>query len=360
MSSICHYNPKASAQPTSAFNMKTTEHPLSPPSLQELATVLQPALSSNYKTASISVSPCPDLRQPPFHLAAPGLSGRETIADIGGQPNLFPDPRLDRRWSMLSCARAMGLPPSGGMIIGAGAGPWFHLGTNSELAPNFAWEGTFEEVRNQSWFTKVAGEEKAVVCDRSRTTDCALMMNLYGSAGLPGDVLAVKAKGRKGEEKSFTECIRHALTAHYGKEKMVSLGGVFVVKSGKTKYHVMPDFPSKPSGQEYTFTSAKQLNDWLTYHEFATSEECPIVCLSVMHSADPDKKLGLRMEHTHCFTVDGSQRGGHYHYDFDGGEEEVEYEAYFNTAKVLYRIDKPEVSGTFRSGLKGRADSLHA
>lgn len=328
--------------------MKTTEHPLTPPSLVELTQILQPALSSNYNSSSISVSPCPDLRQPPFHLAARGLSGGECIADIGGQPNLFPDPRLDRRWSMVDCARSMGMSQSGGMIIGAGAGPWFHVGCNSEMAPNFAWEGSFGEVRNESWVTKVDGEKvgggAGVVCERSPSTDCALMMNLYGSAGLPGEVLKVSAKGRKGSEKSFTECIRHALTAHCGKERMVSLGGVFVVKSGRTNFHVMPDFPKKPEGQEHTFTSAKQLNDWLTYHDFSSSGKDPIVCLTVMHSADPDKTLGLRMEHTHCFTKDGSDRGGHYHYDLDEADEDVEYEAYFNTAKVVYRIDKPEVS----------------
>lgn len=323
--------------------MKTTEHPLSPPSLQELATTLEPTLKSNYKTSSIAVSSCPDLRKAPFHLAAAGISGRECIADIGGQPNLFPDPRLDRRWSMVSCARAMGMSQTAGMMIGAGAGPWFHLGTNSELAPNFAWEGAFEDVRNETYFTKVEEGSGEPRCERSGSTDCALMMNLYGSAGVQGEVLKISAKGRKGDEKSFTECLRHALTKHYGKDRMISLGGVFVVKRGNTKFHIMPDFPSKPEGQQYTFTSARQLNDWLTYHNFSTSEESPIVCLTVMHSADPDKKLGLRMEHTHCFTVDGSQRGGHYHHDLDGEDEDVEYEAYFNTAKVLYRIDKPEV-----------------
>ena len=231
---------------------------------------------------------------------------------------------------------------SGGMIIGAGAGPWFHLGTNSELAPNFSWQGTFGDVKNQTWFTKIEKEKGTTVCDRSPSTDCALMMNLFGSRGEAGDVLKVSAKGRKGEEKGFTECIRHALTKHYGKERMVSLGGAFVIKSGKTHYHVMPDFPKKPEGQDYTFKDAKQLNDWLTYHDFSSSEGKEIVCLTVMHSADPEKKLGLRMEHTHCYSVDGSQRGGHYHYDLEG--EEVEYEAYFNTAKAVYRIDQPEVS----------------
>ena len=39
----------------------------------------------------------------------------------------------------------------------------------------------------------------------------------------------------------------------------------------------------------------------------------------------------------------GDNTGGHYHYDVDD-EEEIEYEGYFNTARVLYRIDKPEYS----------------
>lgn len=322
--------------------MKTDEYPLSPPPLQELVEVLRPALEANYKDSSILVSPCPDLRQSPYHLAARGLSGRECIADIGGQPNLFPEPRLDTKYSMLSCARAMGMSQDRGMILGAGAGPWFHLHTNSELAPNFAWEGAFDDVKNLTWFTKVSKDDGSAVCDRSDSMDCALMMNLYGSAGLPGEVLKITARGRKGKEESFTDCVRHALTKTYGKDKTISMGGVFVIKSGRTNYHVMPDFPKKASDSQYTWTTAKQLNDWLTYHDFPSTPESPIVCLTVFHTADPDKCMGLRMEHTHCFTNDGSNRGGHYHYDLDG--EDVEYEAYFNTAKAIYRIDRPEVT----------------
>ena len=119
---------------------RTTEYPLSPPSLEELVSVLAPALESNYNDYSISIDTPPDLRQAPYHLAAEGLSGRECIADIGGQPNLFPEPRLDRKYSMTDCARQMGMSQKGGMIIGAGAGPWFQLNTNSELAPNFIGE----------------------------------------------------------------------------------------------------------------------------------------------------------------------------------------------------------------------------
>ena len=322
--------------------MKTDEFPLSPPSLDELAKVLKPALESNFKESSVSVAPCPDLQQAPFYLAAQGLSGREVVGDIGGQPNLFPDPRLDARYSMVDCARQMGMSPDRGMVIGAGAGPWFNLDTNSELAPNFSWEGAFDDVENLTWFAKVSKKDGSPVVGRSLTTDCALMMNLYGSSGLPGQVLKITGRARKGKEKSFTDCVRHALTEHYGKERTITLGGVFVIKSGKTNFHVMPDFPDKDASAQYSFTTAKQLNEWLTYHNFDSTPDSPIVCLTVFHSADPDKRIGLRMEHTHCFTVDGSHRGGHYHYDLEG--EDVEYEAYFNTAKAIYRIDRSEVT----------------
>jgi hypothetical protein len=78
----------------------------------------------------------------------------------------------------------------------------------------------------------------------------------------------------------------------------------------------------------------------------------------VLYSADPGKKLGLRMEvrmlrevvewlltcekHTHCALMDGRDVGGRYHGDVEG--EEVEYEGYFNVARTLYRVEKPEVT----------------
>ncbi|KAF2102862.1 DUF1907-domain-containing protein [Rhizodiscina lignyota] len=321
----------------------TTKHPLSPPSLEELAGVLAPALKANFEKASVSVETCPDLRKGPFYLAAEGLSGAECIADIGGQPNLFPEPRLEKKYSLMSMPKEMEMSPERGQLLGAGAGPFHVIGVNCELAPNLSWEGSFDNVNNLTCFTKVdkASDQNATICARSPTTDCALMMNLYGSSGLPGEVLKITARSRTGSQKSFTECIRRTLIEKYGDARPISIGGAFVIKTGKALFHVMPDFPSK---EELPFQSPEQLNDWLTYHEF----DAPIVCLSVFHSADPGKKLGLRMEHTHSFSAEGGIRGGHYHYDLElkqhPGIEEVEYEAYFNTAKVIYRIDKPEVT----------------
>ncbi|TKA77133.1 hypothetical protein B0A55_04102 [Friedmanniomyces simplex] len=192
-------------------------------------------------------------------------------------------------------------------------------------------------------FTEKDGKAD-VVCRPSPSTECALMMNLFGSAGDTGPVLKITARGRRGETKSFTERIRRAVGETYGAERQVSLGGVFVIKKGRALYHVMPDFPP---AEKLPFTDRHELNRWLTYHEFPA----PMVCLAVFHSADPEG-LGLRMEHTHCFSaVEGRDAGGHYHGDIlpgEGGageeEDEVEYEGYFNTAKTLYRIDRPGVA----------------
>jgi hypothetical protein len=233
---------------------------------------------------------------------------------------------------MIEIAQLIQMSPERGQLLGAGAGPFHRLGINSELSPNFSWEGSFDNVSNGTYYTKIS-EDNSVVCKKSPTTDCALMCNLYGSSGLPGDVLKITAHGRKGEQKVFHELIRETLAQHYGDSRQVSMGGVFLIKRGKAYFHVMPDFPPKGS---LPFKDVEQLEKWLTWHEFGAE----IVCLSVFHSADPHK-LGLRKEHTHCFSLAGD-KGGHYHWDLDDdGTEEIEYEAYFNTAKDMYRLDRP-------------------
>ena len=52
----------------------------------------------------------------------------------------------------------------------------------------------------------------------------------------------MKAKGRIGEE-NFVSCMRKALLSQYG-ENPVGLGGVFQIKTGKAKLHVMVITPN--------------------------------------------------------------------------------------------------------------------
>ena len=209
-----------------------------------------------------------------------------------------------------------------GALIGASAGPFHDLGVNSELMPNLSFDG--ETVVNRTFCAMIDSEdEDMVVCKSIKSRDCGLMANLFGSEGLPGLVLRIEAKGRIGEM-SFTKTIQNALKREFG-ERVISIGGVFLVRTGKAMLHVMPDFSRKPLG------TREEVEKWLRYFEM----DAPLVCLSVFHTHDPG--LDLRIEHTHCFSE--HNQGGHYHNDVT--PDEVEYEAYFNVADVIYRIDRP-------------------
>ncbi|KAF3053625.1 hypothetical protein E8E11_008592 [Didymella keratinophila] len=293
---------------------------LKPPPIHELVDCIKNELTRNFKSASVSIEACPDLRKTPYNLAFSGLSGSPRVADVGGQPNLAPTPDFSKKYNLLDVAKLMEMPEDQGALLGAAAGPFHVVGMNSELMPNLAWE--HGKVINETHFAKVRDDGSAL-CEKLPSCDCALMANLLGSAGLQGEVLHVTAASRKGSL-NFTEAIRKALEDEYG-PRTISLGGVFVVSKGKTKLHVMPDFSPTP------LVTDEQKQNWLKFYEM----EAPLVCLSVLHSYDPG--LDLRIEHTHCFSDHGE--GGHYHYDTT--PEDVQYEAWFNIAEVLYRIDRP-------------------
>ncbi|KAL4940233.1 hypothetical protein BDV06DRAFT_24113 [Aspergillus oleicola] len=330
--------------------MSVSVHPRTAPPLSELASVIEHALKGNFVHAAAEVVPCPDLREKPWSLAAEGLAGRPCIADVGGQANLFPSPNFDARFSLLGLAKSMQMSPQKSFLLGAGAAPWQDIEHNAELAPNVSLKGRDDakpdfddpaslDVINESRVVEVlpATKGNSINCRPSPTNNCALMVNLFGSNGSAGPVLKVTARSRRGAL-NFTNAIRAGLLDAYGEDHPISLGGVFLLKSGKAKFHVMPDFPA-PS--DLPFRDRAQLeNEWLEYQTC----EGPVVCLTVFHSADPEG-LGLRMEHTHCFDGEGGNKGGHYHYDLDddehGHREEVEYEAYLNVAEVVYRIDRP-------------------
>lgn len=301
---------------------------LHPPPLDEVAAALRNELQSNFITSSASISVPPDLRQPPFHLAGPGLSGNPRVADIGGQANLFPSPNLDKRYDLLGISELMDM--KNGVLIGAGAGPFFDLGRNIELMPNIAFgPASDRQLRNRTRYAKVLEDGSALCEEIGISTGCAMMCNLFGCDGDSGPLLHIKVKGRRGKL-NFVEAIQKGLADVYG-GRLISLGGVFVARSGKLKMHVMPHFPGKP------FKNRDEVDQWLHFFDMDT----PMVCLTVLHSGD-DKDLGLRKSHTHCFGADDAdenRRGGHYHFDLDETMDTVEYEGWLNVSEVLYKID---------------------
>jgi len=331
--------------------MHTERYPLDPPSLAVIASALAPHLAKNYVSSSIAVVSCPDLRAAPFGLTTQGLGGSPRVAEVGGQSNLFPNPQKDASWSFPDLAREMEMSgpgyEGGGNLIGAGAGPWRDVGQNSELAADYSWSSSLGssakdqdtaksgEESNNSRCVLVNKNTSEVEVRKAPAPACALMCNLFGSQGRPGDVLKITARSRAGDKASFTECIQEALSSAFSDhDTPVSIGGVVLIKpSTRAKYHVMPDFPSE---SELPFKDVDAVTKWLTWHDYSG----PIIGLSVIHSSDPGEEIGLRLEHTHTFSPTGEHAGGHYHYDLEEGKENVEYEAYYNVAEVVYRIDR--------------------
>jgi len=151
----------------------------------------------------------------------------------------------------------------------------------------------------------------------------ALLCNAFLSEGKPGQVFELTCKSRTGPE-NFISCLRKALAERYD-DKTVAMGGVFVIRAGKARVHVMPEFSCTP------LQSDEDVSKWLHFYEASA----PLVCLTSFLSCDPG--LDFRLEHTHCFSSHGE--GGHYHNDITGVK--VEYHAYLNLAERAYRIDKP-------------------
>jgi hypothetical protein len=323
---------------------------LSPPPLPELANIIAKGLTKNYAHSSCKVQSTPDLTQPPYHLAAPGLSGSPRVVDIGSPANLRP-PNLTKKYDLLRIAKLIDLPESQGLLIGAGAGPFYTVGKNCELAPNIAYSDRGGKVVNRTHYTKLElGSDGELVPQclqiEEESTGFALMANLYGSQGLPGPVLHITATIRTGSHASFTDAIQDAIQQHYGADHpLISLGGVFILKRGKANFHVMPDFPGP---DEPKLDSDAAIAKWLRYFDF----DSPVVALSVLHTCGQDvvKGLGLRTEHSHCFSEaedgskEGTGRGGHYHYDVEETKEVVEYEGWFNAAEWVYRVDRPRAT----------------
>ncbi|XP_043218843.1 ester hydrolase C11orf54 homolog isoform X1 [Amphibalanus amphitrite] len=289
-----------------------------PPQI-ELAVVLQSALRKNFADATVRVVDCPDLTQRPFNLAAPGLCGSPRVAEVGGVPNLIPSPRREKLYSLWQVPAACGLQH--GMLLGAGAGPWPHVGKNSEMIPNLS----ITEAGRCNKSHVVSVEEGAMVQTRLPADEArsALLCNMFVSKGEPGKVFEIVCEKRTGAD-NFISCLRKALQARYN-ERTVAMGGVFLIEAGKAKVHVMPDFCATPIRND------DDLNKWLRFYEASA----PLVCCTSLLSTDPG--LDFRLEHTHCFSEHGE--GGHYHCDTTPAG--VRYRAYLQLAESAVRIDAP-------------------
>jgi len=292
-----------------------------------LLLVLQATLKSNFADVHVEIVDCPDLTQAPFHLAASGLNGDPTIVEFGSPVFLLPLVDKTKVYDLVPLVRHIGGYESKEFFTcGAGAGPFPLYDQNCEGIINLK-VGSNGSLVNETHTARIVGdgmELQKVPTDETRT---ALLGNLFVSEGKAGKVLKVVCKKRTGSE-NFISSMRLALADYFTDDKVVGLGGVFVMKKGKAHQHVMAPFSEVPLNSE------EELNNWLKFFEMPA----PLIALGTFVTNEAD--LDLRLQHFHSFSKHG--KGGHYHYDTT--PEDVEYEGYFNISTRIIRIDKPLVS----------------
>ncbi|XP_035742224.1 ester hydrolase C11orf54 homolog [Vespa mandarinia] len=308
--------------------LKITERPLYVPSLHEIKNVLEEGLSTNFAEVKVEVVDCPDLTQKPFLLSASGLSGNPTILEFGGPSYLLPLVQRDKIYDIRQLLEHLNYSDKA-FVIGAGAGPWPYLNCNCELMMNLVISSS--EIKNETRIASVdkSSEKCTLEILNGNETRLALLANLFLSQGETGSVLKVHVKKRIGED-DFVASMQKALAHHY-ENKLVGIGGTFLINKGKVKQHVMQDFSTK------SLNNVQQLNDWLRFYNMST----PLVAVGTFVSSETD--LDLRVQHFHSFSHHGE--GGHYH--IDTTPETIEYLGYFNLGNNLYRIDQPDKSLKF-------------
>jgi hypothetical protein len=321
--------------PLDPSKINITSRTLHQPPLDELISVLAGGLTANFAEATIEIADCPNFGGWPYNFYREGLCGSPIILDVGGPAYLLPTAQRDKFYDIKLLLRQLNYNHDT-LVIGAGAGPWPHTGSNCELIMKL--NITNDKVSlgyrhgmgvangtHYAFVSKSTGQciLERVVANEDETT-FALLANLYVCEGKPGKVIKVRAKKRTGNL-DFISCMQKALEKHY-KDKLVGLGGMFEMKNGKVKQHVMPDFSDTP------LTSEAKLNNWLRFYDMET----PLIAVGTFVSAETD--LDLRVQHFHSAS-DEKKVGGHYH--IDTTPDTIEYEGYFNVAATLYRVDQP-------------------
>ncbi|XP_072943617.1 ester hydrolase C11orf54 homolog isoform X2 [Epargyreus clarus] len=310
------------------------EKPLHVPPLEEIVDVLSRGLKRTFETVEVSAEDSPDLTKDPYNLVAPGLTGENPVklVELGGPPYLLPLVRRDKVYDLAALLRHERRARA--LLAGAGAGPWPYAGVNCEGIINMSVKDGVVEQGSRIVTVEPVGAAKGSAGYLQRRlpaneTRTALLGNYVLTDGEPGKVIKVVVKNRIGEA-NFITAIRETLKEHFG-DKVVGLGGVFVLRSGRVKHHVMPDFSATP------LCSDADLDGWLHFFEM----RAPISYMGTLVTGDMG--LDLRVQHFHGFSAHGD--GGHYHHDTSPAR--AHYEGYFAPAAAVLRVDAPEDTHAF-------------
>ena len=160
-----------------------------------------------------------------FVLLEKGLGGDPSLVDLGGVPYLVPSAQRDRIYDLAELPAMMDVRDGSVLMIGAGAGPWQHLGTNCEMMANLclSLDPGGKKVNGTRLATvDPAGQRQLHVLPPEQTR-CSLLSNLLVSHGLPGTpVLRVRCQKRSGPD-NFVTCMRKAVRQRYADQPVGQL-----------------------------------------------------------------------------------------------------------------------------------------
>jgi len=179
--------------------------------------------------------------------------------------------------------------------------------------------------RNLSQYSIVTEEGKCHQGDY-KWSEIGGLGNFLLCKGEQSKVFHAKASLRKGPL-NFVSCLRKALEADFS--DAIGLAGVFALRKGDIKAHIMPDFAG------HDLLNQQQIDGWLRWFDMHS----PLTCVSVFVTKDK-QSLGLRLEHTHFWS--DHNEAGHYHYDIT--PETVEYEGYYVPCQTVFRVQPPAIS----------------
>ncbi|XP_070496607.1 ester hydrolase C11orf54 homolog [Chironomus tepperi] len=300
------------------------------PTLEELSKAITPGLNENFAEVTLSIIDCPDLSKAPYHLASSGLTGDTIVMEYGSPDYLLPLVDKSKIYDLIPLIRNIsGYENKEFFIAGAGAGPHPLINQNCEGIMNLKVDKN-GKIINETHISRVTDDGSMDVQKvPSNETRSALLGNVFISEGKVGKVLKVSCKKRIGSE-NFISAMRLSMAKHF-KDTTVGVGGVFLIKTGKVKQHVMNDFSKSPINTE------DELNNWLKFYDMSA----PLIAVGTFVTDETD--FDLRLQHFHSFSMHGE--AGHYHYDVT--PDIVEYEGYFNVGARIVRIDRPESSLKF-------------
>jgi Domain of Unknown Function (DUF1907) len=153
------------------------------------------------------------------------------LVDLGGVPYLIPSAQRDKIYDLVDIPHLIGTNDC--LMIGAGAGPWFHTGTNCELMANLSVGVQSDGVNNLTRLATVDASEQRQQHQLPPTeTRCALLSNLLVTKGQKGKVLMVECSERTGAQ-NFVTCMRNALNERYPDKAIGTLqsGGILANSS---------------------------------------------------------------------------------------------------------------------------------